>query len=132
MTSYINNESDDVAGTGCVSGSDGGSQGASQTQLCKKNINPLSKLIISVIKWYQKNISRYTPSSCRFMPTCSAYAITAVTRFGAIKGGYLTLGRFLRCNPFCKYGYDPVPVKFYFKAAFGGEMVQQKLHKTKH
>ena len=48
---------------------------------------------------------------CRFYQTCSTYGIEAIEKFGAIKGGFLALYRFLRCNPFCKGGYDPVPLK---------------------
>ena len=46
---------------------------------------------------------------CRFTPTCSEYALTAFERYGAVKGLYLSVKRILRCNPFCKGGYDPVP-----------------------
>ena len=48
---------------------------------------------------------------CKYIPTCSQYGLEAIERFGAIKGGALTLWRILRCNPFGKYGYDPVPEK---------------------
>lgn len=65
-----------------------------------------------VIRLYQKGISPYTPPSCKFEPTCSAYAYTAIERFGALKGGWLAFKRILRCNPFNKKGgYDPVPEK---------------------
>lgn len=50
-------------------------------------------------------------NSCRFEPTCSNYAIIAIERFGVVKGSYLTIKRVLRCNPFCKGGFDPVPEK---------------------
>ena len=46
---------------------------------------------------------------CRFIPTCSQYALEAIQKYGAIKGGFLALRRILRCNPLCKGGYDPVP-----------------------
>jgi putative membrane protein insertion efficiency factor len=71
----------------------------------------MKKLCIGLIRWYQKAISAHTPPSCRFTPTCSEYAITAIERFGAVKGGGLALWRILRCNPLCKGGYDPVPEK---------------------
>ena len=50
-------------------------------------------------------------NSCRFEPTCSNYAIIAIERFGVVKGSYLTIKRVLRCNPFCRGGFDPVPEK---------------------
>lgn len=71
--------------------------------------NPISSLIILLIRFYQKAISPLKISSCRFTPTCSAYAIEAIKVHGALKGGALALWRILRCNPFCKGGYDPVP-----------------------
>ena len=71
----------------------------------------MSKLLIVLIKFYQKNISPRKISCCRFMPTCSAYAIEAIRVHGAIKGSALAIWRILRCNPFCKGGYDPVPPK---------------------
>ena len=64
--------------------------------------------MIFIIKFYQKYISRFTPSSCRFYPTCSAYAIEAYRKYGFFKGTFLTIWRILRCNPFNEGGYDPV------------------------
>ncbi len=72
-------------------------------------------IILWIIKLYRLTLSRILPPCCRFYPTCSQYGLTAVRRFGAVKGGYLTLWRILRCNPFGKYGYDPVPDKFCFR-----------------
>lgn len=70
----------------------------------------MKKLFLLLIRFYQKCISPYTPPSCRFTPTCSAYAYTAIQKYGALKGGYLALRRLLRCNPFYKGDYfDPVP-----------------------
>lgn len=68
-------------------------------------------VLILLIKFYQKVISRYifVGAHCRFTPTCSAYGIEAITKYGAIKGSYLTIKRILRCHPFSKGGYDPVP-----------------------
>ncbi|MEF9877853.1 MAG: membrane protein insertion efficiency factor YidD [Clostridia bacterium] len=69
----------------------------------------MKQLLLALIGFYRRSISPHTPPSCRFLPTCSQYAITAIERFGAWKGGGLALWRILRCNPFCKGGYDPVP-----------------------
>lgn len=69
------------------------------------------RIIISVIRFYQKYISPLFPPCCRFTPTCSQYAIEAVRVHGAFKGSCLALWRILRCNPFSKGGYDPVPPK---------------------
>ncbi|MEE1019123.1 MAG: membrane protein insertion efficiency factor YidD [Acutalibacteraceae bacterium] len=60
---------------------------------------------------YRKCISPFIPAHCRFTPTCSQYAIQAVQIHGIFKGTYLSFKRILRCNPFCKGGYDPVPPK---------------------
>ena len=66
-------------------------------------------VLIFLIRAYQKYISPLTARHCRFTPTCSAYAVTALERFGFFKGTYLALRRVVRCNPFGGYGYDPVP-----------------------
>lgn len=71
----------------------------------------MKRLLIWLIRFYQKHISAHTPPSCRFTPTCSQYGIEAIERFGAVKGTGLTIWRILRCNPLCKGGYDPVPEK---------------------
>ncbi|MEG2073514.1 MAG: membrane protein insertion efficiency factor YidD [Angelakisella sp.] len=70
------------------------------------------KLVIGPILLYQRYISRGTSPKCRFIPCCSAYAITAVRRFGAVRGGIMAACRILRCSPLCKGGYDPVPERF--------------------
>ena len=70
----------------------------------------MKKIMLKLIRFYQHYISPLRPPSCRFMPTCSAYAVQAITKYGALKGGWLTLKRLLRCNPFYKGDYyDPVP-----------------------
>ena len=69
----------------------------------------MKRPLIWLIKFYRKNISPNTPPSCKFTPTCSQYGLEAIERFGAIKGGFMTLWRILRCNPFSSGGYDPVP-----------------------
>ena len=66
-------------------------------------------LMIGLVRLYQKIISPIKPSCCRFKPTCSAYAIEAFKKRGFFVGLILTVGRLLRCNPFFKGGYDPVP-----------------------
>lgn len=71
----------------------------------------MSKLLIKLIRFYQKNISPSKISCCRFTPTCSSYAIEAITVHGAVKGLALAFWRILRCNPLCRGGYDPVPEK---------------------
>lgn len=71
----------------------------------------MKRLLLRAIRFYQRHISPHTPPSCRFTPTCSQYGIEAIERFGALKGTGLTLWRILRCNPFCRGGYDPVPEK---------------------
>lgn len=70
-----------------------------------------SKFFIFNIRIYQKFISPLFPGCCRFTPTCSAYAVQAIEIHGVIRGLWLTLKRLLRCQPFCKGGYDPVPPK---------------------
>ena len=70
----------------------------------------MKKLLLFLIRFYRKHISPAFPPSCRFTPTCSAYALEAIEKYGALKGGYLATKRFLRCNPFYKGDYyDPVP-----------------------
>ncbi len=70
-----------------------------------------STWMVGLIHLYQR-LSAGKPGVCRFSPTCSAYAIDAIRRFGAIGGGWLTLCRLLRCNPLFPGGYDPVPDRF--------------------
>lgn len=75
----------------------------------------MKKILVSLIKGYHKHISPFLPGACRFYPTCSMYAAEAIEKFGVIRGSSLAMWRILRCNPFCKGGYDPVPEKFTFK-----------------
>ncbi|MDE6342168.1 MAG: membrane protein insertion efficiency factor YidD [Muribaculaceae bacterium] len=72
-------------------------------------MNPLKSLMIMMIRFYQYAISPHTPPSCRFTPTCSQYAVEAISRHGALKGGWLALKRIARCHPWGGSGYDPVP-----------------------
>lgn len=69
----------------------------------------LRRLLILPIRFYQLCISPMSPAVCRFTPTCSQYAIEAITRHGIIKGSYLAIRRILRCHPWGGSGYDPVP-----------------------
>jgi putative membrane protein insertion efficiency factor len=61
------------------------------------------------LRMYQRFLSPVLPHSCRFVPTCSEYAIDAIERYGALRGSLLAVGRLLRCHPFARAGYDPVP-----------------------
>ncbi|MCI9055975.1 MAG: membrane protein insertion efficiency factor YidD [Oscillospiraceae bacterium] len=70
----------------------------------------MKNLLLAAIRFYRRNISPARPSCCRFIPTCSQYALEAVEKYGALRGGWLALMRFLRCHPFYKGDfYDPVP-----------------------
>ena len=72
----------------------------------------MKSLLLRLIRFYQKAISPYKGGSCcKYIPTCSNYAIEAIQRFGAFKGFFLALFRILRCNPVSRGGYDPVPEK---------------------
>ena len=66
-------------------------------------------LPVLLIKLYKLLISPVLPNACRFYPTCSQYAIEALTKHGLLKGGFLSIKRILRCHPLCDGGYDPVP-----------------------
>jgi putative membrane protein insertion efficiency factor len=69
----------------------------------------LRLILISVVRFYQLAISPLFPASCRYFPSCSAYAIEALERHGALRGSWLTIRRIGRCHPFHAGGYDPVP-----------------------
>ncbi|MDY2788559.1 MAG: membrane protein insertion efficiency factor YidD [Atopobium sp.] len=68
-----------------------------------------ARAAITIVKFYQKWISPVLPDSCIYSPTCSQYAVEALQKYGFIKGSWLALKRILRCHPFHKGGYDPVP-----------------------
>ena len=70
----------------------------------------MKRILIGMIKFYRKYLSgmkRY--STCKYYPTCSQYGLEAIEKYGAFKGGLMAVWRILRCNPFAKGGYDPVP-----------------------
>lgn len=70
----------------------------------------MKRLLLGLIRFYRRNISPLHPGKCRFIPTCSEYAAEALEKYGVWKGGWLTLWRLLRCNPFNRGNpYDPVP-----------------------
>lgn len=70
----------------------------------------MKRAMLALIRFYQRYVSPCTPATCRFRPTCSAYAYQAINKYGALKGGYLALRRLLRCHPFYRGDiYDPVP-----------------------
>ena len=70
----------------------------------------MKKFLLFLIGFYRKHISPCTPPACRFTPTCSQYAQEAITKYGALKGGWLAFRRLMRCHPFYKGDcYDPVP-----------------------
>ena len=68
-----------------------------------------ARLLIGDARLWQIGPSAILPPSCRYQPSCSAYAIEALTRYGAVKGAWLALKRIFRCHPFGGHGYDPVP-----------------------
>jgi putative membrane protein insertion efficiency factor len=69
----------------------------------------LTRLLIALARFWQIGPSRILPPSCRYSPTCSTYAIEALHRYGALKGGWLAAKRIARCHPWGGFGYDPVP-----------------------
>ena len=71
----------------------------------------MKKIILFLIRAYRTWLSPLKTTKCPYCPTCSEYGLLAVERFGAVKGGALTAWRILRCNPFSKGGFDPVPEK---------------------
>lgn len=74
--------------------------------------NPLKKILLFLIKTYQVTLSpRFSHGACRYTPTCSQYALEAIEMHGVSKGVFLAARRILKCNPFFKGGYDPVPPK---------------------
>jgi len=79
----------------------------------------MSRLLIGLIRIYQRFVSPYKPRTCRFYPTCSHYALEAIQVHGALRGGWLATRRILRCHPLNPGGFDPVPPK---QAASGAKL----------
>jgi putative membrane protein insertion efficiency factor len=69
----------------------------------------MSRVLLALIRFYQRAISPSLGNLCRYQPTCSAYAYEAIERYGALKGAWLGARRFARCTPLRRGGYDPVP-----------------------
>lgn len=75
----------------------------------RPGVSPAAAVLVAPIRFYQRFITPYTPATCRYHPTCSAYAVTALRRRGAVVGSVLTAWRLLRCNPWSDGGIDHVP-----------------------
>ncbi len=69
----------------------------------------MKRAMLASLRFYKRRISPLLPPACKYTPTCSEYAMQAVERYGAVYGGYLAARGLLRCHPFAKGGYDPVP-----------------------
>ena len=69
----------------------------------------MKTVLMALIRFYRIFISPLKPPCCRITPTCSEYALQAKEKYGALKGSWLAVKRIIRCNPFCKGGYDPLP-----------------------
>lgn len=69
----------------------------------------VARVLVALIRVYQRWLSPLKPPSCRYSPTCSQYAVEAVTRYGAVRGMWLAARRVARCHPLARGGYDPVP-----------------------
>ena len=85
-----------------------------------------NKLPIRLINWYQREISPNTSKKCRYIPTCSQYAKECYQKFNFVKASYLSSKRFLKCTPFFKGGYDPVPLTKEEKKALENEIENEK------
>ncbi len=69
----------------------------------------MKRVLLALVRFYRRAISPFRSPCCRYTPTCSQYALEAIEKYGALKGGWMAFRRILRCNPFHKGGYDPVP-----------------------
>ena len=72
-------------------------------------MSPAARLLSALVRGYQLILSPYLGSQCRFTPSCSHYALVALSKHGAWRGGYMSTRRIMRCHPWCEGGYDPVP-----------------------
>lgn len=72
-------------------------------------MNPLLRAVIRLVEVYRHMISPLRPASCRFIPTCSQYAVDALTEYGLVRGGWMTVTRLARCGPWHPGGWDPIP-----------------------
>lgn len=79
-----------------------------QMSQLKSGAAVIRKVPLALIRFYQTFISPGLPNTCRFYPSCSEYAYQAISKYGIIKGGAKAIWRVMRCNPFCRGGYDPV------------------------
>ena len=79
----------------------------------------MKNLVLKVIRFYRKKISPLKKPCCRFRPTCSSYALMAVEKHGAFKGTLMAIARVIRCNPYSRGGYDPVPDHFSLLSGVG-------------
>ena len=100
---------------------------------CKKSSNKeksniFLRFILSLIKIYRSCVSPFLPASCRFYPTCSAYALESYQTLGLLRGTYLSLLRILKCNPMHPGGVDPVPGKFGPEPADNAVISEINLH----
>lgn len=68
----------------------------------------MKRLVLYLIRVYQQGVSPYRLACCKYQPTCSQYAVEAISKYGLLRGGFMALWRILRCNPFSSGGYDPV------------------------
>lgn len=69
----------------------------------------ITRAVIGVIEWYRHMVSPLRLPSCRFMPTCSQYAVDALTEYGLVRGGWLSVVRLVKCGPWHRGGWDPIP-----------------------
>ena len=79
----------------------------------------MKRIVLALIRLYRRKISPLKKPCCRFRPTCSTYALIAVNKHGAFLGSLMAIARIIRCNPYCKGGYDPVPEKFTLRSGVG-------------
>lgn len=87
----------------------------------------MRKILLWFISFYQKHISKLKKPCCRYYPTCSSYAKTAIQRFGTVRGLFLAVKRILKCNPLFKGGIDPVPEEFSFlKSKNKGNLITKR------